>query len=40
MEMDENGQAEQDEQVVEVSGDGRLMCLEASVTELGTAILA
>ena len=33
-------QAEQDEQVVEVSGDGRLTRLEASVTELGTAILA
>ena len=39
-EMDEDGQAEQDGQVVEVSGDGRLTRLEASVTELGAAILA
>ena len=39
-EMDEDGQAEQDGQVGEVSGDGRLARLEASVTELGTAILA
>ena len=39
-EMDEDGQVEQDEQVVEVSGDGQLTRLEASVTELGTAILA
>ena len=30
-EMDEDGQAEQDGQVVEVSGDGRLTRLEASV---------
>ena len=38
--MDEDGQAEQDGQVVEVSGDGRLTRLEVSVTELGAAILA